>query len=139
MKMIPTGEYKICNAQYSDRYFCMSGNREFVGHDVPHIIRLNVLSEREYLVTLLDVRSQLFIGIDPKEGKVKGYRDPHLIQLYAHEDDVKYIIYERTDFNLCYLKDGGNWTPISTEQIDGEINGDTNVSDSRLWTFERVE
>lgn len=37
--MIPPGTYKIGNVLYPNRYVCMSGNKDFVGHDVGDTVR----------------------------------------------------------------------------------------------------
>ncbi|KAG1855164.1 hypothetical protein DFJ58DRAFT_841184 [Suillus subalutaceus] len=97
--MIPSGPYKIRNVLYVDRYVHMSGNKEFVGHDVAQIIRVhrysnalpiqvNVKDVVQHLATLYDTETNLYLGIDQIDGKVKGFTDPQVLQL-SSDDGVK--------------------------------------------------
>ncbi|KAG2357565.1 hypothetical protein BDR07DRAFT_1612454 [Suillus spraguei] len=55
--MIKSGPYNIQNVKYSNRYIYMSGNNEFVGHDVPDPFYVDVVNEVAHLATLKDART----------------------------------------------------------------------------------
>jgi hypothetical protein len=127
--MIPTGQYKISNVLYPNRYAHMSGNKEFVGHDVADIIKVEVTDLVQHLATLYDTRTGLYIGVDTQDGKVKGYTDPHVLQL-SSDDGIKFEIHPKDLNDVWYLKDGGNWTFIIVEPAP--------ISEGKYWKFDKV-
>ncbi|KAG1874923.1 hypothetical protein F4604DRAFT_1925080 [Suillus subluteus] len=108
----------------------MSGNKEFVGHDVAQIIQVDVKDVVQHLATLYDTETNLYLGIDQIDGKVKGFTDPQVLQL-SSEDGVKFEIHPKDVDEVWYLKDGGNWTFITVEPAP--------ASDAKYWTFEKAK
>ncbi|KAG1855146.1 hypothetical protein DFJ58DRAFT_841167 [Suillus subalutaceus] len=128
--MIPSGPYKIRNVLYVDRYVHMSGNKEFVGHDVAQIIQVDVKDVVQHLATLYDTETNLYLGIDQIDGKVKGFTDPQVLQL-STEDGVKFEIHPKDVDDVWYLKDGGNWTFITVQAAP--------ASEAKYWTFGKAK
>ncbi|KAG2351309.1 hypothetical protein BDR07DRAFT_1445409, partial [Suillus spraguei] len=85
--MIKSGLYNINNVQYSNRYIVMSGNNEFVGHDVPDTFYVDVVDETGLYLTLDEV------GLFDTE--------PQILQL-SSEDGKKFIIHPQ-DVNEIYV------------------------------------
>ncbi|KAG1813589.1 uncharacterized protein BJ212DRAFT_1300982 [Suillus subaureus] len=128
--MIESGKYKIANYMYPNRYVYMSGNNEFVGHDVAQIIQVDVIDVVQHLATLFDTATNKYLGCDLDDGKVKGYDDPQVLQL-SGDDGVRFVIHPQDVNQVWVLKDDGNWTFITVEPAPD--------SDNKYWTFENVE
>ncbi|KIK43873.1 hypothetical protein CY34DRAFT_676600 [Suillus luteus UH-Slu-Lm8-n1] len=144
--MIPPGTYKIANVLYPNRYVCMSGNKDFVGHDVGDTIKVEVKDEVQHLATLYDTVTSLYIGIDMLEGKAKGYTEPKELQLSS--TDGKYFelvrsscpvvskihayfrIHMKSSDDVCVLKNDKDWSEIVVEAAP--------ASDEKYWKFEKA-
>ncbi|KAG2352149.1 hypothetical protein BDR07DRAFT_1439239 [Suillus spraguei] len=108
--MIKSGFYNINNVQYSGRYIVMSGNHEFVGHDVPDTVRVHHCSD-----------TGLYLTLDPKVGLFDVDRceiadsmkstEPQILQL-SSEDGEMFVIHPQDVNEVAYLKDDGNWSWI---------------------------
>ncbi|KAG2136936.1 uncharacterized protein EDB93DRAFT_1253796 [Suillus bovinus] len=129
-EMIKPGNYRIGNVMYSQRYVCMSGNKEFVGHDVGEIIRVDVIDEVEHLATLFDTATNLYIGIDMMKSNVVGLEKPQVLQL-SSIDGEKFEIHAQDVDDVWLLKDNGNWSWIRVEAAP--------ATDNKYWKFEKVE
>lgn len=108
----------------------MSGNKEFVGHDVGEIIKVEVKDEVEHLATLYDTAQDLYLGIDMMDGRVKGYTEPKVLQL-SSTDGKKFEIHAESVNDVWFLEDGGNWTWITVEPAPS--------SDAKYWRFEEAK
>ncbi|KAG2360748.1 hypothetical protein BDR07DRAFT_1411646 [Suillus spraguei] len=109
--MIDSGLYNINNVQYSNRYIVMSGNNEFVGHDVPDTFYVDVVDKVSHLATLKDTKTGLYLTLDPQDHKVVGKMEPQILQL-STEDGEMFIIHPQDVNEVAYLKDDGNWSWI---------------------------
>ncbi|KAG2356152.1 hypothetical protein BDR07DRAFT_1424122 [Suillus spraguei] len=109
----------------------MSGNNEFVGHDVPDTFYVHVVEEVSHLATLKDTKTGLYLTLDPKDHKVVGRTEPQILQL-SSEDGEKFIIHPQDVNEVAYLKDGGNWSWI---YVGPALQG----NESKYWMFERVD
>ncbi|KAG2030750.1 hypothetical protein BDR03DRAFT_163029 [Suillus americanus] len=88
--MIRTGLYEISNYMYTNRYVYMSEeNKLGFGREFGQSIQVEVLNNIQHLATLYDTATQLYLGCDVDEGKVKGYTDPQVLQL-SSEDGIKF-------------------------------------------------
>ncbi|KAG2067734.1 hypothetical protein BDR04DRAFT_1144229 [Suillus decipiens] len=125
--MIESGCYNICNVMYSDRYICMSGNHEFVGHDVPDKFFVHVVDKVKHLATLKDTATGLYLTLDPETHKVVGKTEPEVLQL-SSEDGYKFVIHPQNVNQVAYLKDNGNWSWIYV--------GPAPQEDRKYWTFQ---
>lgn len=127
--MIPSGQYKIKNVLYADRYVYMSESGEVVGHDVGQVIKVDVKDKAQHLATLYDTATKLYLAIDQMGGKVKGQKDAQVLQL-SSDDGVRFEIHPK-DFNdVWFLADGGNWTTITAQAAP--------PSDAKYWEFEQA-
>ncbi|KAG2067733.1 hypothetical protein BDR04DRAFT_1104670, partial [Suillus decipiens] len=131
--MIDTGYYYVRNFHYSNRYICMSGNQEFVGHDVPHKIYVDVKDKVQHLATLQDivVKPPVYLTLDPKIHRVVGQSEPKELQL-SSEDGYKFVIHPKDVNEVAYLTDDGNWSWI---YVGPALTG----NESKYWMFERVD
>ncbi|KAG2152715.1 hypothetical protein DEU56DRAFT_898329 [Suillus clintonianus] len=131
--MITDGTYRIENDLYDKRYVCMlgdkSGDWEFVGHDVGDIIKVEVKDKVRHLATLYDTVTDLYIGIDGKANKVKGYTQPQVLQLSSDDGD-KFEIHRQNINKVWTLKDDSDLC-----QIIAEAPPD---SDRKYWKFEKA-
>ncbi|KAG2360746.1 hypothetical protein BDR07DRAFT_1411619 [Suillus spraguei] len=109
--MIDSGLYNINNVQYSNRYIVMSGNNEFVGHDVPDTFYVDVVDKVPHLATLKDTKTGLYLTLDPQDHKVVGKMEPQILQL-SSEDGENFTIHPQDVNEVAYLKDDGNWSWI---------------------------
>ncbi|KAG2067736.1 hypothetical protein BDR04DRAFT_1104676 [Suillus decipiens] len=109
--MIKSGFYYINNVQYPRRYICMSGNHEFVGHDVPDKFYVHVVDEVPHLATVKDISTNLYLTLDDKDHRVVGKTSAEVLQL-SSEDGIKFIIHPESVNQVAYLKDDGNWSWI---------------------------
>ncbi|KAG2085755.1 hypothetical protein BD769DRAFT_522342 [Suillus cothurnatus] len=96
---------------------------------VPKPIKVEVTDLVQHLATLYDTRTGLYIGVDTQDGKVKGYTDPHVLQL-SSDDGIKFEIHPKDLNDVWYLKDGGNWTFIIVEPAP--------ISEGKYWKFDKV-
>ncbi|KAG2356710.1 hypothetical protein BDR07DRAFT_1422472 [Suillus spraguei] len=125
--MIDSGLYNINNVQYSNRYIVMSGNNEFVGHDVPDTFDVDVLDKVLHLATLKDTKTDLYLTLDPQDHKVVGKTEPQILQL-SSEDNVNFTIHPQDVNEVAYLKDDGNWSWIYVGPAPEKGN-------SQYWNF----
>lgn len=123
---IPSGDYMIVNVGYPNRYVCMSENKDFAGHDVGQTIKVDIKDENQCLATFYDTATELYLGVDQTDAKVKGYTDPQVFQLYNARDGSFEIRVPNGD-KMWVLEDGGDWTPITVQATAG--------SDGEYWRF----
>ncbi|KAG2097778.1 hypothetical protein BD769DRAFT_1677729 [Suillus cothurnatus] len=110
--MIPTGAYMVFNVAYPDRYISMSGDKDFVGHEVGDKIQVDVKDEVEHLATLFDIKTGMYLGVDQINGKVKGYTDPQVLQLSNSSRESTFEIHVMNVDEVWALKDGKDGTLV---------------------------